>query len=66
MGEVQKRLQVLGIDRVEAKTDLSRTTIYRKIKEGEFPPGFKISRKRRVWEETDIDNWISDLMQRAV
>jgi prophage regulatory protein len=39
---------------------LSRSTIYRKIAEGTFPPQIKISVNGSGWHESDIDRWIAD------
>ncbi len=45
------------IDAVMARTSLKRTTIYTKIKEGEFPAGFHMGRAR-CWRASDIDAYI--------
>lgn len=57
------RLKALSIDGVCSKTSLSKTRIYAMIKDGEFPPGFLITKRRRAWEETDIDIWLADKIQ---
>ena len=41
---------------------LSRAYIYQKIAEGEFPRGNMISQGIRVWEKSDIDNWLDRRM----
>ena len=43
-------------------TSLSRAYIYQKITEGEFPRGNMISQGIRVWEKSDIDNWLDRRM----
>ena len=45
---------------VLARTGLSRSTIYRKIAEGTFPPQIKISVNGTGWHESDINRWIAD------
>ncbi|MEH3116677.1 MAG: AlpA family phage regulatory protein [Methylorubrum populi] len=45
---------------VEARTGLSRSTIYRKMKEGTFPAKLKISSNGAGWHESDIDRWVAD------
>ena len=45
---------------VLARTGLSRSTIYRKIAEGTFPPQIKISVNGSGWYESDINRWIAD------
>lgn len=42
-------------------TSLSRSTIYRLIKEGRFPAGIKISNRRVAWKKEDIDQYIANL-----
>ena len=42
------------------RTGLSRSTIYRKIAEGTFPPQLKISTNGAGWRESDINSWIAD------
>jgi prophage regulatory protein len=43
-----------------SRTGLSRSTIYRKIAEGTFPPQIKISINGSGWHESDINRWIAD------
>lgn len=40
-------------------TTLSKTTIYRLIKEGSFPKPIRISRMRVGWREGDIQSFVS-------
>jgi len=44
---------------VLARTGLPRSTIYRKIAEGTFPPQLKISANGAGWHESDINRWIA-------
>ena len=39
---------------------VSRATIHRMIRRGEFPPPMKISLRTCVWEEGSINEWIAD------
>jgi prophage regulatory protein len=52
--------RIVRMKTVLARTGLSRSTIYRKIAEGTFPPRLKISVNGAGWRETDIDSWIAD------
>lgn len=47
---------------VKARTGLSRTTIYRKIGAGTFPPSKPISEGLVAWYESDINAWVADPM----
>lgn len=42
-------------------TGLARSTIYKKIKDSNFPPPLKISTGCVRWKEIDITNWILSL-----
>ena len=53
-------MNVIPLTTVLIKTSLSRPTIYRLIKKGQFPSPRKVGTKS-VWEEEAIDRWLSDL-----
>ena len=53
-------MNVIPLTAVLIKTSLSRPTIYRLIKKGQFPSPRKVGTKS-VWEEEAIDSWLSDL-----
>ena len=52
--------RLLRLRDVQAKTSLGKTTIYVRMKSGEFPPCVTIG-SARAWRESDIDRWISSL-----
>jgi predicted DNA-binding transcriptional regulator AlpA len=41
--------------------DLAPSTIRRWVAEGKFPPPIRLSLKRPVWREIDLDRWIAKL-----
>ena len=45
---------------VEAKTGLSRSTIYEKMKNGTFPKPVKLGPRAVGWLATEVDAWISE------
>ena len=45
---------------VEAKTGLSRSTIYEKMKSGTFPKPVKLGPRAVGWLESDIDAWLEE------
>ena len=51
--------RIIRFDTVHSRTGLSRSTIYRKIKEGTFPAQLKISTNGAGWHESDINRWIA-------
>ena len=52
--------RIVRLKTVLARTGLSRSTIYRKIAEGTFPPQIKISANGAGWRESDINRWVAD------
>src|SRR5438552_17765842 len=52
--------RIIRLRTVLARTGLSRSTIYRKIAEGTFPPQIRISVNGAGWKESDINRWVAD------
>lgn len=52
--------RIIRLKTVLFRTGLSRSTIYRKITEGTFPPQIRISIHGAGWRESDINRWIAD------
>jgi prophage regulatory protein len=52
--------RILRIRTVLERTGLSRSTLYRKMREGTFPNQVRISEHCRGWRESAINNWIGD------
>lgn len=53
------------IHRLEAvlqRTGLSRSTLYRKIQAGSFPPQIKIAERCTGWRESDLQRWLRNPM----
>ena len=50
--------RIIRLRTVLSRTGLSRSTIYRKIAEGTFPPQIKISVNGSGWHESDINRWL--------
>lgn len=44
---------------VEARTGLARSTIYRRIRGGTFPPPVSLGGDAVGWVESEIDAWIA-------
>jgi len=49
---------ILRRPRVEARTGLSRSTIYQRMKEGTFPSPISLGTKSVGWLEHEIDDWL--------
>jgi prophage regulatory protein len=52
--------RILRLRAVLARTGLSRSTVYRKIREGTFPRQVQISVHGAGWRESAITRWIAD------
>ncbi len=50
--------RLLQIDEVKARVALSKTELYRRIKEGRFPRQVRLSARRVAWHEREIDAWV--------
>jgi prophage regulatory protein len=58
----QPNQQLLNPKDVEARTTLSRVTLWRKSRDGDFPKPLRISSNRIAWREADVDAWITSKM----
>jgi prophage regulatory protein len=54
--------RILRIRAVLARTGLSRSTLYRKIQAGSFPPQIKIAERCAGWRESDLERWLANPM----
>jgi prophage regulatory protein len=54
-------MQLLSIKDVVASTRLGRSTIYRKVGEGTFPPPLQLSVGCVRWSEADLVEWFAKL-----
>lgn len=58
MANFQQKL--LRLPEVKATTGLSKSTIYARISEGDFPKQISLGPRLVVWVESDIQNWIAE------
>ena len=50
---------------VERITGLKRSSIYLKIKEGDFPKPIKLGMRAVAWLEADVMQWIESKVEKA-
>lgn len=62
---VHSALTILRRKQVEARTGLSRSTIYERIAEGTFPAQISIGAKAVGWIESEIDAWLSAQIEKS-
>ena len=57
--------ELINIDEVSKMTTLSKATIYRLIKQKQFPQGYIITSKRRVWKRDEVKRAIESMLAEA-
>jgi len=50
-------MQLFSLTEVRAQVGLGRSTIYRKMAEGTFPPPLKLSEGCVRWDADDLEAW---------
>jgi prophage regulatory protein len=67
--QIREALKILRRKQVEARTGLSRSTIYQRIAEQNFPQSVTLgagAKARAVgWIEAEIDAWLSAQIERS-
>jgi prophage regulatory protein len=58
MNNSNTHLSILRRKQVESRTGLCRSTIYAKIKSGDFPPPIPLGARAVGWVEKEIDDWL--------
>ena len=56
---------LLRMPQVKARTGLSRSTIYLKIKTGEFPAQVSLGPRAVEWLEAEVEHWITSRVARS-
>jgi len=51
--------RILRRREVEARTGLSRSTIYSQMAEGSFPKPVRLGKRAVGWRDTAIDEWLA-------
>jgi len=57
--------QILRLPAVKVRTGLSRSTIYQRVAEGNFPPPINLGARAVGWLETEIISWIAAQVERS-
>lgn len=56
---------ILRLPAVKARTGLSRSTIYLRIAQGEFPQPINLGQRAVGWIEADIEVWLAGRIERS-
>lgn len=59
MNNPENRLSLLSFDDLQRLVPLSRTTIWRLERQGEFPRRIRISTNRVAWLVSDVEEWLA-------
>lgn len=54
--------RILGIADVLRETSFSRSTLRRRIRDGDFPPPIPLGGRRVGWPEREVETWKAKLM----
>lgn len=57
---VQSPQVILRRTQVQARTGISRSGIYQKMADGEFPKSISLGPRAVGWLESSVDQWIQD------
>ena len=52
-------MRILRLPEVSQAIGLSRSTIFRLVQAGSFPPSVKLTARTIGWHSKDIENWIA-------
>ncbi len=63
VGTLHKALAILRRKQVEARTGLSRSTIYQRIADGTFPKAVNLGGRAVGWLESEIEDWLAQRVQ---
>lgn len=56
--------QLIRLPAVIQATGLSRSSLYLKISQGDFPPPVKLSERASAWVDDEINAWIDRQIER--
>ncbi len=63
--QLQTALTILRRKQVEARTVLSRSTIYDRIKAGTFPAPISLGEKAVGWIESEVNGWLAAQIEKS-
>lgn len=64
--QVKRALTILRRKQVEARTGFSRTTIYAKVRTGEFPAPITLGNGRAVgWIESEVEGYLTAQIEKS-
>ena len=61
--QILKALAILRLKQVKARTGLSRSSIYAKISEGDFPAQVLLGKRAVGFVESEVEAWITSRIE---
>ena len=58
--EVEVPIRIIRMADVQARTGLSRSTIYVRVADGSFPQPIRLGARAVGWIESEVDAWIRE------
>lgn len=52
--------RIVRLPGVKEFSGLQRSTIYERVKKGDFPPPIKLSQRAVGWRLDDLERWLAD------
>lgn len=65
IAQLNTALTILRRKQVEARTGLSRSTIYLRISEGTFPAPVNLGARAVGWVDSEIEAWIATQIEKS-
>lgn len=65
VAQLHTALNILRRKQVEARTGLSRSTIYLRVSEGTFPKPVNLGARAVGWLEAEIDGWLASRVEES-
>ncbi|RBM58149.1 AlpA family transcriptional regulator [Vibrio paracholerae] len=59
----ERPMRFLKLKEVMEKTALSRSAIYRKMNDGEFPESVSLGDRAVAWVESEVDEWMVECLK---
>ncbi|NAW90975.1 MULTISPECIES: AlpA family transcriptional regulator [unclassified Vibrio] len=59
----ERPMRFLKLKEVIEKTALSRSAIYRKMNDGEFPESVSLGDRAVAWVESEVDVWMEEVIK---
>lgn len=65
VAQLHNALTIIRRKQVEARTGLSRSTIYHRVSEGTFPKPVNLGARAVGWLESEIEAWLASRVEES-